>query len=69
MCLTCGCGEAHEKMGRNITYEDLREVAVENNKPVDEILRVMTATAAQDRGQHNEEYSQRWTTGSTSRAG
>ena len=48
MCLTCGCGDAHQKMGKNITYEDLREVAVENSKPVDEILRVMTITAAQE---------------------
>jgi hypothetical protein len=31
---------------------------------VDEILRVMTATAAQDRGLHGEEYTQRWTSGS-----
>ena len=69
MCLTCGCGDAHQKMGKNITYEDLREVAVENSKPVDEILRVMTITAAQDRAQHNEEYAQKWSTESVSRRG
>jgi hypothetical protein len=67
MCLTCGCGDAHQKMGKNVTYEDLRDVAVENSKPVDEILRVMTATAAQDRTQHSEEYSQQWRTESMSR--
>ncbi len=65
MCLTCGCGDAHEKMGNNLTYEDLRDVAVENSKPVDEILRVMSATAAQDRVEHTEEYAKQWTTGGT----
>jgi hypothetical protein len=64
MCLTCGCGDAHKSMGKNITFEDLRDVAVENDTRVDEILRVMTATAAQDRGRHTEEYSQVWTSGS-----
>lgn len=68
MCLTCGCGDAHQKMGRNITFEDLRDIAVENDKPVDGILRVMTETAAQDRGQHAEEYSEKWAAGSSSRS-
>ena len=67
MCLTCGCGDAHQKMGKNLTYEDLRDVAADNSKPVDEILRVMAATAAQDRTQHNQEYSQQWRTESMSR--
>ena len=62
MCLTCGCGDAHQKMGKNVTYEDLRDVAADNNQPVDEILRVMSATAAQDRAKHTEEYAQAWTT-------
>src|SRR5512142_2644626 len=34
MCLTCGCGQAHKRMGNNITYEDVRDVAQENNKSV-----------------------------------
>lgn len=67
MCLTCGCGDAHLKMGKNLTYEDLRDIAVENNQPVDEILRVMGTTAAEDRGQHYEEYAYRWTSESTAR--
>ncbi len=66
MCLTCGCGDAHQKMGDNITYEDLRDVAVSNDRPVDEVLQVMAATAADDRAQHTEEYSRRWSTGSSS---
>ncbi len=69
MCLTCGCGDAHQRMGKNLTYEDLRDVAVENDKPVDDILREMTATAARDRGHHVEEYAQKWSTGSVSRPG
>ena len=68
MCLTCGCGDAHQKMGKNLTYEDLRDVAVENDQPVDQILRVMAATAADDRAQHTEEYAQKWSTEPASRA-
>ena len=32
MCLTCGCKDAHNKMGTNITYEELRDMAVENGQ-------------------------------------
>ena len=39
MCLTCGCKDAHKKMGTNITYEELRDMAVENGQTVDEALR------------------------------
>ena len=48
---------------------DLRDVAVEDNRPVDEILRVMSATAAQDRTQHTEEYAQAWSTSGSSSEG
>ena len=64
MCLTCGCGEAHKPMGaKNVTYEDLRDAAVENGKTVDETLRIMANTAATDRADHLEEYDRPWDTG------
>jgi len=69
MCLTCGCGDAHKSMGNNITYENIRDIAVENGKPVDETLRVMTETAASDRMQHREEYARRWDSETATRAG
>ena len=63
MCLTCGCNDAHRKMGDNVTYEDIRDVAVENGQTVDEALRVLAETAANDRTQHVEEYERAWETG------
>lgn len=63
MCLTCGCADAHRKMGSNVTYEDLRDVAVENGQTVDETLRIMVATAGVDRIEHLEEYDRAWDTG------
>jgi len=60
MCLTCGCGQAHKRMGSNITYEDVRDVAQENNKSVEETLRVMADTAEKDRSSHREEYDKPW---------
>jgi hypothetical protein len=64
MCLTCGCGEAHKPMGTaNVTYEDLRDAAVENGKTVDETLEIMATTAATDRADHLEEYDRPWDTG------
>ena len=69
MCLTCGCDDAHQRMGGNLTYEDVRDIAVENSKTVDEILRVMAATAAHDHAMHDEEYSRRWSTETVSRTG
>lgn len=60
MCLTCGCNDAHKRMGTNVTYEDIRDVAVENGTTVEETLRVMASTAAADRTEHEEEYSRRW---------
>ena len=56
MCLTCGCNDAHKSMGNNLTYEDVREVAVANGKTVDETLKTMTATVAADRARHLDEY-------------
>ena len=32
MCLTCGCMDAHKVMGRNMTYENLKEIADGNGK-------------------------------------
>lgn len=64
MCLTCGCGEAHKPMGTsNVTYEDIRDAAVENGKTVDDTLRMMASTAAADRLDHLEEYDRPWDTG------
>jgi hypothetical protein len=63
MCLTCGCQDAHKKMGSNVTYEDIRDVAVENGRTVDETLRIMAETAAVDRTRHVEEYSRAWDVG------
>lgn len=60
MCLTCGCNEAHKKMDNNLTWEDIRDIAVENKTTVDETLRVMARTAAGDRAEHVEEYARRW---------
>lgn len=56
MCLTCGCNDAHKSMGNNLTYEDLREVAIANGKTVDETLKTMNATAAADKARHTDEY-------------
>lgn len=63
MCLTCGCGDAHRKMGRNVTYEDMRDIAVENERTVDETLSILATTASADRGDHQQEYDQPWGTG------
>jgi hypothetical protein len=63
MCLTCGCGDAHRKMGRNVTYEDMREIAVENERTVDETLSILATTASADRNDHHQEYDQPWDTG------
>jgi hypothetical protein len=56
MCLTCGCKDAHKVMGDNITYEDLRDVAIDNGQSVDETLRIMVETARTDKEKHREEY-------------
>lgn len=57
MCLTCGCMDAHLEMGRfNITYEDVKAAADENDKTVAETLDIIDRTVAKDRGEHAEEY-------------
>ena len=39
MCLTCGCMDAHKKMGEaNIRFEDVKEAATENKRTVAETL-------------------------------
>ncbi len=63
MCLTCGCGDAHRRMGRNVTYEDLRDIAVENERTVDETLSILATTATGDRQDHQQEYDKPWDTG------
>ena len=63
MCLTCGGGDAHRVMGRNVTYEDMREIAVENERTVDETLAILATTASADRKDHQQEYDRPWDTG------
>jgi hypothetical protein len=50
-------------MGTNITYENLRDVAVENGQTVDDALKILATTAASDRADHREEYDRPWDTG------
>jgi hypothetical protein len=60
MCLTCGCNDAHKKMGNNITYEDVRDVAVGNGQTVEDTLRIMIETADNDHEAHAQEYEVLW---------
>jgi hypothetical protein len=57
MCLTCGCMDAHKVMGKNVTYEDLKEIADGNGKTVEETLETIRQTADKDRPKHPAEYS------------
>jgi hypothetical protein len=50
-------------MGRNVTYEDMRDIAVENGRTVDETLSILATTATGDRIDHQAEYDQPWDTG------
>jgi hypothetical protein len=57
MCLTCGCMDAHLEMGEsNITYEDVKRAADENQNSVAETLDIMERTKAKDRMDHPAEY-------------
>ncbi len=57
MCLTCGCMDAHAKMGdSNITYEDLKKAADENGRSVDETFVIVERTKAKDHDEHPGEY-------------
>ena len=58
MCLTCGCMDAHLKMGEhNIRYEDVKAAADENGRSVAETLDIIDRTVAKDRQDHAEEYA------------
>ena len=58
MCLTCGCMDAHKKMGKaNIRYEDVKRAADENGRSVAETLDIMERTKAKDREEHRQEYA------------
>ena len=47
MCLTCGCGEAHKPMGtKNVTYEDLRDAAVEKYHAIEGGQQTLSKLAA-----------------------
>jgi hypothetical protein len=50
-------------MGRNVTYEEMREIAVENGRTVDDTLGILATTAAGDRVDHLQEYDRPWETG------
>jgi hypothetical protein len=57
MCLTCGCMQAHLEMGQaNITYEDVKAAADENDRSVAETLEIIQRTVEIDRGDHAPEY-------------
>jgi hypothetical protein len=58
MCLTCGCMDAHLKMGEhNVRYEDIEAAAKENGKSVAETFDIVERTLAKDRGDHPQEYA------------
>ena len=58
MCLTCGCMDAHLKMGEhNVRYEDIEAASKENGKSVAETFDIVERTLAKDRGEHPEEYA------------
>jgi len=50
-------------MGGNVTYEDMRDIAVENGRTVDDTLGILATTAAADREDHQQEYDRPWDTG------
>lgn len=58
MCLTCGCMDAHLKMGENnIRFEDVKAAADENGTSVAETLDIIDRTVAKDRQDHAQEYA------------
>jgi hypothetical protein len=50
-------------MGRNVTYEDIRDISVDYDRTVDETLSILATTAAGDRSDHHQEYDRPWDTG------
>jgi hypothetical protein len=58
VCLTCGCMDAHRRMGEaNIRFEDVKHGADENGRSVEATLRIMDATIQIDRANHPSEYA------------
>jgi hypothetical protein len=49
--------DAHQVMGDNVTYEDLKRMADGNGKSVDETLDFVRRSADIDRGRHAEVYA------------
>jgi hypothetical protein len=49
-------------MGDNVTFEDIRDIAAENDRTVDETLRLLNETASLDRAEHVDEYARAWKT-------
>jgi hypothetical protein len=58
MCLTCGCMDAHLKMGEhNVRFEDIEAAAKENDRSVAETFDIVERTLAKDREDHPQEYA------------
>ena len=58
MCLTCGCMDAHLKMGEhNVRFEDIEAAAEENGRSVAETFDIVERTLAKDREDHPQEYA------------
>jgi hypothetical protein len=60
MCLNCGCGKAHDDMGKpdiNIIYEDIKRAADANRMSVRQALDNIARTAEKDRTEHPQEYA------------
>ena len=58
MCLTCGCMDAHMKMGdKNIRYEDIAAAAEESGRSVAETIDIVERSIAKDRNDHPQEYA------------
>jgi len=58
MCLTCGCMDAHLKMGEhNVRFEDIEAAAEENGRSVAETFDIVERTLAKDHGDHPQEYA------------
>ena len=58
MCLTCGCMDAHLKMGEhNVRSEDIEAAAKENGRSVAETFDIVERTVAKDREDHPQEYA------------
>lgn len=58
MCLSCGCGKAHDDHGNSayVTYEDLAAAAKADKISVTQVLKNINAAVVKDRVKHEDEY-------------